>query len=159
MKILYSQPCNVEVRDYKDAAQTDKLNQLFITVVGDHNLGYVDNNTTVYIPYQDWIDAGGCGSVILHGMQLVHGLDKPTTDISHLRERRRRFLVPDQASRQGYVHRTHMASHYKADGMVKVNINHAYCGEAGTGEKISPTLEFVTCPECLQELKNINQQH
>lgn len=159
MKILYSQNCNVEVHDYNDDRQSAQLSRLLEKVVGSHPIGRVDNNTTIYIPYQDWIDAGGCGSVILHGMKLVHGLDKPTTDISHLKERRRRFLVPDQASNQGYVYRTHMAAHYKADGRVRVNMNHAYCGEVGTGEKVVPALEFVTCPECLQELKSINQQH
>lgn len=159
MKTLFSQPCKVEMRDLSDSEQTNQLYQLVNQLTGRANLGVIDSNTIIYIPYHLWVENGGCGSVTPSGVKLVHGLDKVTTDISHLRENRRRFLVSDQASSTGYSPRIHLAAHYKAEGRIKINLQASYCGEASTGEGINPSLEAVTCPECLQELKRINQVH
>lgn len=159
MKTLYTQPCNVEMRDVSSAEQNSQLYQLVSKLTCRSNLGVVDQNTTVYIPYHLWIENGGCGSVVPNGIALVHGLDEVTTDISHLRDNRRRFLVSDQASATGYAPRVHLAAHYKADGRIKINPQAAYCGESSVGDGINPSLEAVTCPECLQELKRINQVH
>lgn len=159
MKIIHSQPCNVEMRDQNDKVQNHQLRQLVDKLTCRANLGVFTTESTIYIPYQSWIDNGGCGGVVPEGIQLVHGLEEPTTDISNLSIRRRRFLVSDQASGTGYTTRIHMAAHHKVGGRIKIQRGQSYCGEVGTGESIAASLEAVTCPECLQELRRVNETH
>lgn len=159
MKTIHSQPCNVEMRDQNDRKQTEQLYRLVDKLLYRADLGVLTPQTLIYIPYQSWIENGGCGSVVPPGIKLVHGLDKPTINLDKAEVKRRRFLVSDQASATGYTTRVHMAAHHKVEGRIKIHRGQPYCGEAGTSELIAPSLEDVTCPECLQELQRINKVH
>ena len=159
MKILNSLVVNVIARDYEDPVQTKQLLDLQDKVLELSGLSELREDDILYVPYETWRSLGGSGGVLPSKVRLVHGLDKPTINLEGSKINRRQFLVSDQASATGFAPRIHMASATLLRGQLRMNSHQACCGEVLPGHGVSPSLDSVTCPECLLELKSINVVH
>lgn len=160
MKILDAYRFEVKARNVNDQDQNQFLEYLTGLVVGCKSLGTVDSNTTIYVPYDLWLAHGGCGSVTPFGVELVHGLDEVTTSLNGKVVSRRPFLINDEASPTGHVVRKHFYAYaVNAHGQLTKVDNKSYCGGRSKGEEVTHTLDEVTCPECLMELKQVNPSH
>ncbi|AHI61225.1 hypothetical protein vBVpaS1601_54 [Vibrio phage vB_VpaS_1601] len=160
MKILDAYHFDVEARNVNDQAQNQHLEYILGLVVGCKDLGAIDASTTIYVPYDLWVVHGGKGCITPYGVQLVHGLDEVCTSLEGKHIPRRNFLVPDQASPTGQIVRKHFCSYaINPSGMMTKINDRPYCGQRGKGEEVTYVLDEVTCPECLMELKQVNQSH
>lgn len=160
MKILNTQTVKTLVLDQTNKSQFEEVVRRTNKILLNLNLGELTPDTIIYIPYKLWIVNGGSGNIVPNGVKLVHGLDKPTTDLLSARVVKRQLFVTDKASSTGLAPRIHFASNYRdPQGNIRINTDQAYCGEHGAAETVSPSLDSVTCPECLMELKRINQSH
>ncbi len=160
MKILDAYRFEVEARNVNDRAQNDHIEYVMTLVVGHKNLGPLTKETTIYIPYELWVTHGGNPAIVPYCVQLVHGLDEVTTSLEGKVIPRRNFLVPDQASENDFVVRTHLTAYaINTSGEMVKSPGKVYCGQRSKGEGVTHTLDDVTCPECLMELKRINQSH
>lgn len=161
MKILDAYRFEVKARDYYDMSENSQLAYLVDKIVGVKPIGVIDSDTKIYIPYHLWVGYGGNPSITPSHVVIVHGLEDVTTNLEDKQIKRRPFLVPDQASSNGFAPRIHLCAYRKnhKDGTLRKVPDSVYCGQTEEGHAISHCLDEVTCPECLQELKRINPSH
>lgn len=147
----------VVFRDFLDVDQTRYLDEVVDRVCQQHNLK-LEVGKLLFVPYSEWKRLGGTTALVPTNVRIVHGLVKPTVG-TKVDAPQRYYLVSDQASETKLTHRVHLCSFRCSSSGVKPSSSIPYCGQASQKDKMATDIAFVTCPECLLEISEINTKN
>lgn len=150
----YEGHINVVFRDFLDINQNNYLDEVVGRVCREHDLK-LEEDKLLFIPYSEWKRLGGTTALTPTNVRIVHGLVKPLIG-TKIDAPQRYYLVSDQASETKLTHRVHLCSFRNSSSGLKPSASIPYCGQASPKDKMTSDVAFVTCPECLQEVAEIN---